>query len=96
MLRRDATTIKLSPEDILEYDESIEQQKQRQQQTIQQQLQDHRNPSDFTPHNILQEQINNSSHDIMSDYKEESSSILQRSRITQQPSRDERIGIQRS
>lgn len=92
MLRRDATTIKLSPEDILEYDESIEQQKQRQQKNHQL-VQGHHNPSDFTPRNILQEQMNNSSHDIMPDYKEESSSILQRSRNNQQSSRDERIGI---
>lgn len=53
----------------------------------------HHNPSDFIPRNILQEQMNNSSHDIMPDYKEESSSILQRSRNNQQSSRDERIGI---
>ena len=92
MLRRDATTIKLSPEDILEYDESIEQQKQRQQKNHQL-VQGHHNPSDITPRNILQEQMNNSSHDIMPDYKEESSSILQRSRNNQQSSRDERIGI---
>ncbi|KAK6882231.1 hypothetical protein K4I79_001591 [Candida tropicalis] len=92
MLRRDATTIKLSPEDILEYDESIEQQKQRQQKNHQS-VQGHHNPSDFTPRNILQEQMNNSSHDIMPDYKEESSSISQRSRNNQQSSRDERIGI---
>lgn len=88
MLRRDATTIKLSPEDILEYDDTVQQKKQSQQQP-----QGNHNPSEFTPRNILQEQMNNSSHNNMPDYKEGSSSLLQRSRINQQASRDERIGI---
>ncbi|KAL6454239.1 hypothetical protein SBY92_003700 [Candida maltosa Xu316] len=98
MLRREATTIKLSPEDILEYDESRETQKQQQQQQQQaNDLEQQQNSlSDFTPRTILQEQINNSSQEIVSDFKEESSSVYQRSRPIRQSSRDERIGIQRN
>ncbi|EMG50162.1 hypothetical protein G210_4820, partial [Candida maltosa Xu316] len=105
MLRREATTIKLSPEDILEYDESRETQKLKQQQAQQQQQQQQQandleqqqnSLSDFTPRTILQEQINNSSQEIVSDFKEESSSVYQRSRPIRQSSRDERIGIQRN
>ncbi|CAX41160.1 conserved hypothetical protein [Candida dubliniensis CD36] len=100
MLRREATTIRLSPEDILEYDDSVAQQKQKQEQ---QSIPSQQNPSDFSPHNILQEQINNSSHSIIPDFKEETGSIHQRSRASQQQqqqqlqqSRDERIGIHRN
>ncbi|CAK9440046.1 uncharacterized protein LODBEIA_P41460 [Lodderomyces beijingensis] len=73
MLRREATTIKLSPEDVLEYDESLERQKlsraqgQQQLQQSQQQSQSTfqnqtaRNNSDFNSSNILQEQMNSQS-----------------------------------
>lgn len=113
MLRREATTIRLSPEDILEYDDSVAQQQKQKQELQQGQEQSipQQNPSDFSPPNILQEQINNSSRSIIPDFKEESGSIYQRSRVSQQQqqqqsqsqshhhqqqSRDERIGIQRN
>ena len=51
MLRREATTIRLSPEDILEYDDSVAQQQKQKQELQQGQEQSipQQNPSDFSP-----------------------------------------------
>ncbi|KAG7663010.1 uncharacterized protein J8A68_003479 [[Candida] subhashii] len=88
MLRRPATTIKLSPEDILEYDESLKQKLELQQQ----QQQSINELSQYSPQtSILQEQIGGSS-DMMQGYKQSSS-------INQQAgnqSRDDRIGVRKN
>ncbi|KAG2733217.1 hypothetical protein G9P44_004207 [Scheffersomyces stipitis] len=73
MLRRPATTIKLTPEDILEYDDSLAQQQQPQ---VQQN-------TSFSHEQLLQEQINNSTNEIVPPYKP----------TEQQPTRDDRIGV---
>lgn len=89
MLRRPATTIKLSPEDILEYDESLKQKLELEQQQQQHSINE---LSQYSPQTlILQEQIGGSS-DIMQGYKQSSS-------INQQAgnqSRDDRIGVRKN
>ncbi|CAI5760480.1 unnamed protein product [Candida verbasci] len=80
MLRREATTIKLSPEDILEYDDSIQKSDKQQQQQQQQQ-----NSEDFGSNSILQEQFMNNSNEFV---KEGTSN--------KSVSRNDRIGVQRN
>lgn len=103
MLRRPATTIKLSPEDILEYDESLKQQQQQQQQEQQQQqdTQEHNQlkqtiNDQFSPQLILQEQIGGPSTSgiINSTYKQQQQQLPPSS--IQGQSRDERIGISKN
>ncbi|KAK6458158.1 anaphase-promoting complex, subunit CDC26 [Scheffersomyces xylosifermentans] len=68
MLRRPATTIKLTPEDVLEYDDTLaHQQAQQVQQSLQQQQQQQQ--QSYSHDQILQEQINTSSGDIAPTFK---------------------------
>ncbi len=82
MLRRPATTIRLTPEDILEYDDALAQQKYQQQLELQQQQQQQQQQHFHNDHG-LQEQINNSSNDLNASFKATA------------PSRDARIGVNR-
>ena len=80
MLRREATSIKLSAEDVLDYDEALEEKRLQQQQEKQLQQQQQQHPtnlnestiinqpthpaSDFNSSNILQEQLNNTDESL--------------------------------
>ena len=72
MLRREATTIKLSAEDVLDYDESSEERRLQEQQLKQQQQQQQQqqHPSNLTESTIINQPTN-----VASDYN--SSNILQ-------------------
>lgn len=61
MLRRPATVIKLTPEDVLEYDDSL--------MSKESQSQDGNNQEQQHQEHVLQEQINNSS-ELIQDYKD--------------------------
>ncbi|CUM64692.1 uncharacterized protein PRCAT00002301001 [Priceomyces carsonii] len=80
MLRRPATTIKLTPEDILEYDDSLEKQKEESKE------------SQEKSNLILQEQVNDSNHDFK-DTKGMLGTILPQA-VGQ--TRDDRIGVNRN
>ncbi|EGW30466.1 uncharacterized protein SPAPADRAFT_63295 [Spathaspora passalidarum NRRL Y-27907] len=97
MLRRPATKIRLSPEDILEYDESLQRQQEQEQLQLQQkqQQEEQYKQQQQNSSSILQEQIN--TNDFLSgmNYKSGSSSVGTSSKQPSQ-SRDERIGVRKN
>lgn len=84
MLRRPATTIKLTPEDILEYDDTLMDQQNVQLQYHQKQHQH----DDF----ILQEQINTNNNNNNSNINNN----IHQDMTAKDQSKDERIGIVRN
>ncbi|KAK6466064.1 hypothetical protein DFJ63DRAFT_333443 [Scheffersomyces coipomensis] len=86
MLRRPATTIRLTPEDILEYDDTLAQQQHEKQQQEQLQLQQQQQQQHHDQQQQLQqqEQINSSGIDLNQSFKPPASDA-----------RNSRIGVQR-
>lgn len=98
MLRREATTIKLSAEDVFDYDESLEekrlqqQQEKQLQQQLQQQQQQQQHPSHLNESTIINQPTNpasdfNSSN-ILQEQLNNTDELLQESRTR---SKNERI-----